>query len=100
MGKMVPQGKIPLVSQKMKEFAHRYQSRQGGYTRLVRAGQRKGDASKLAYIEYIDRPGEFKPARGAVIKTDELRSMMQKRLSLTDLPGLSENARAALTVPR
>ncbi|PSC75410.1 50S ribosomal L17 [Micractinium conductrix] len=47
------------------ELAPRYSSREGGYTRVVRTGIREGDAAQMAFIEYIDREGELRPARPA-----------------------------------
>lgn len=35
-------------------LAERYQNRNGGYTRIIRAGVRRGDAASLAIIEYVD----------------------------------------------
>ncbi|KAL0027424.1 hypothetical protein WJX77_000105 [Trebouxia sp. C0004] len=45
------------------EIAERYKHRQGGYTRVLQTGQRPNDAAHMAVIEYIDRPGEMRPAR-------------------------------------
>ena len=36
-------------------FADRYKSRNGGYTRIVRIGNRYGDNASLAIIEFVDR---------------------------------------------
>ncbi len=44
----------------------RYSVRNGGYTRVLRAGWRSGDAAPMAIIEYVDRKGEARPARPAV----------------------------------
>ncbi|MBC6497613.1 MAG: 50S ribosomal protein L17 [Alphaproteobacteria bacterium GM7ARS4] len=37
------------------ELAQRYRSRQGGYTRIVKAGFRYGDGAAMAIIELMDR---------------------------------------------
>ncbi len=36
-------------------LAERYKERQGGYTRVLRAGHRYGDMAPMAYIELVDR---------------------------------------------
>ncbi|MFT3756473.1 MAG: 50S ribosomal protein L17 [Pseudoxanthomonas sp.] len=36
----------------------RYQSRPGGYTRILKCGFRAGDNAPLAYVELVDRPVE------------------------------------------
>lgn len=47
------------------QLAERYRDRAGGYTRIIRTGLRQGDAAQMAFIEYIDREGELRPARPA-----------------------------------
>lgn len=43
------------------ELKTRYETRKGGYTRLLRGGFRKGDAADVAILELVDRP-EVAPA--------------------------------------
>lgn len=37
-------------------LAERFASRPGGYTRIIRAGFRQGDAAEMAILELVDRP--------------------------------------------
>jgi large subunit ribosomal protein L17 len=44
-----------IVSKLFNTLADRYKSRAGGYTRVLKAGVRYGDAAPMAVIELIDR---------------------------------------------
>ena len=54
-------GDLKLVEKLFSILAKRYETRQGGYSRVLKAGFRYGDAAPMAVIELVDRDEE---ARG------------------------------------
>lgn len=44
------------VSKLFVELGPRYQSRPGGYLRILKCGHRASDAAPMAYVELVDRP--------------------------------------------
>ncbi|KZB56074.1 50S ribosomal protein L17 [Thalassospira lucentensis] len=51
-----------VVAKLFGEIADRYKERSGGYTRVLKAGFRYGDAAPVAVIELVDRNPEAKGA--------------------------------------
>lgn len=46
-----------VVSKLFDELGPRYKSRNGGYTRIIKVGPRRGDGALISIIELVDRPG-------------------------------------------
>ena len=50
----------PMVKKLFDVLASRYKDRQGGYTRIIKAGFRYGDNAPMAVIEFVDRDVDAK----------------------------------------
>ena len=52
-------------------LAGRYADRNGGYTRIIKAGIRASDAAPMAIIEFVDRDVSAKGQDSGPVQTDE-----------------------------
>ena len=69
---------IKSTNKVRKTLSKRYQSRNGGYTRIIKAGFRYGDNAPLAVIEFVDRDEDVKGQdSGPVIEKKETEEQEQ-----------------------
>lgn len=52
-------------------LAERYADREGGYTRIIKAGYRASDAAPIAVIEFVDRDVAAKGQDSGPVTSDE-----------------------------
>ena len=52
-------------------LAERYADRDGGYTRIIKAGVRASDAAQMAVIEFVDRDVDAKGQDSGPVQTEE-----------------------------
>lgn len=50
-----------IVSKLFNELGPRYANRNGGYSRILKFGYRKGDNAPMALVELLDRPVDVEP---------------------------------------
>jgi large subunit ribosomal protein L17 len=60
-----------LAAKVLGPLAERYKGRAGGYTRVLKAGFRYGDAAPMAIIEFVDRDPEAKGKDSGPVQTAE-----------------------------
>ena len=51
---------VPMVKKLFEVIGPRYKDRNGGYTRIMKAGFRYGDSAPVAVIEFVERDVEAK----------------------------------------
>jgi large subunit ribosomal protein L17 len=54
-----------MVTKLFNELGPRYQTRNGGYLRILKFGFRQGDNAPMALVELLDRPAGTADAEGA-----------------------------------
>ncbi len=52
-GKKATHTKVDAVKKLFEEIAPRYQERQGGYTRIIKIGPRRGDGAEMVFLELV-----------------------------------------------
>ena len=59
------------VDKLIKTLSQRYQKRNGGYCRIIKAGFRYGDNAPMAIIEFVDRDVAAKRVDRKKVKTED-----------------------------
>lgn len=67
----LPDSDGAMVTKLFDTLASRYAERQGGYTRVMRAGFRYGDSAPMAVIEFVDRDPDARGQDSGPVEIDE-----------------------------
>jgi large subunit ribosomal protein L17 len=67
-----------VVTKLFTVLADRYKTRAGGYTRVLKAGIRYGDATAMAFVEFIDRDPEAKGKDSGPVQIKEVEDEAEK----------------------
>ncbi|HAD25946.1 MAG TPA: 50S ribosomal protein L17 [Alphaproteobacteria bacterium] len=67
----LPDSDKAQVSKLFDTLASRYADRQGGYTRVMRAGFRYGDNAPMAVIEFVDRDPDARGQDSGPVQFDD-----------------------------
>ena len=72
------------ASKVVKTLSKRYEKRNGGYTRIIKAGFRYGDKAPIAIIEFVDRDVEAKKVdkkKADALKNTEKQKKEDKKVA-------------------
>jgi large subunit ribosomal protein L17 len=82
--------KIDLIEKVFVDLAARYKDRAGGYTRIMKTGNRRGDNAPMSIIELVDR--DKKVARGEAAPAAEKKAPAKAKAAKPAAEGASEEA--------
>jgi len=103
--KVIPQKDIVKIL--FDEIAPQYADREGGYTRIIKLGQRKNDAAQVSILSLVDfdPSGEVTKAKAktktkkAPAATEEVKAEVEEKVETAPVEAVEEVAEAAAEEP-
>ena len=68
-----------IVRKLFTEIREKYMDRQGGYTRIVRIGPRRGDCAMMAIVELVEEKLKTKPSKPKREKLKKLHEFIERK---------------------
>lgn len=68
-----------IVRKLFSEIRERYLDRPGGYTRIVRLGQRRGDAAPIAIVELVEEKLTFRKSKAKSERLKKLNEFIERK---------------------
>lgn len=82
------------VTELFREVSSKISDRPGGYTRIIKTGNRLGDAAEMCLIELVDYNETYVKAGKAPVKKATVRRSRKKADKATDAPVVAEESKA------
>ncbi len=86
------------VTELFKEISVKVADRPGGYTRIIKLGNRPGDNAEMCFIELVDYDENMAKDKGAKKATRTRRSSKKSAAAATETPATTEAPAAEATV--
>lgn len=72
--------KKSIISKLFTEIAPRFETRPGGYTRIIKLGKRPGDSSDMVFLELVERKEKKKPEKKESKAKDKTETKTEDKL--------------------
>lgn len=87
--------KVDIVEKVLVDLAKRFEGRPGGYTRIIKLGQRRGDGAHMSIIEFIDAAAPV----DRVVEAPEAPTAAEPTGGLTTTHAITTGGETATTEP-